>query len=102
LDKWFNTDAFSVDRFTGDNYYAFGTAGRNLFVGPGYINIDSSLFKEFAFRERATMQLRLESFNTLNTPHFSNPDGYMGQTFGTIAYTDGNPRRVQLAAKIIF
>lgn len=100
LAHWFNTDAFSID---GLGQFQPGSAGRNLFNGPGYINLDSSLFKEFAFRERFKIQTRLEAFNTFNTPHFSNPDGvYSSGTFGSIQYTDGNPRVVQIAAKFIF
>lgn len=100
LDHWFNTDAFSTD---GLGEFQPGNAGRNIFKGPGYINLDFSLFKEFAVDQRFRLQTRLETFNTFNTPHFSNPDGNMSDgTFGSIQYTDGNPRVVQLAAKFIF
>lgn len=104
LTHWFNTDAFSNARFnTPATQYLPGDAGRDTFAGPGYIDVAFSLFKEFSFMERYRLQTRIESFNTLNTPHFSNPDGVVSDgTFGAIQYTDGNPRRVQLAAKFIF
>ena len=112
LDHYFNTAAFDSSRFdtcnTGTNpgcNFLPGTAGRNLITGPGYINLNFSLFKEFALAERAKLQMRLETFNTLNTPHFQNPDGDQSNPlqFGTIPHTTrDNMRIVQLAAKVIF
>lgn len=103
LDRYFNTDAFNQDRFTGDMSNAPGTAGRNLFSGPGFINLDSSLFKTFTIREKYNLQTRLEAFNTFNTPHFANPDGNEnGGSFGMIRFLNGGPRVLQLAAKFIF
>jgi TonB dependent receptor len=77
---YFNTAAFTSAPFdcstpTSVSCNTPGNAGRNLLYGPGYINLDSSLFKEFAFANRYNFELRLEAFNSLNTPHFSNPDG---------------------------
>jgi hypothetical protein len=105
--------AFSVARFNCDptkdptcpmNHATLpGNAGRNLFNGPGFINLDFSLFKEFAVNERLKLQTRLELFNALNTPHFANPNGDISSgSLGTVQFLSGDPRRVQIAAKIIF
>ncbi|QNI30751.1 carboxypeptidase regulatory-like domain-containing protein [Alloacidobacterium dinghuense] len=105
LMKYFNTDAFSTARFTCPtcDANAPGNAARNIVRGPGNINLDSSLFKELQFTERYRLQLRLEAFNTLNTPHFANPDGDLANnTFGEITRTTGNMRIVQIAGKFIF
>jgi hypothetical protein len=107
LDHYFNTAAFDTSRFTCPTCdpFAPGDAGRNLLVGPGYINLNFSLFKEFSINERAKLQTRFETFNTLNTPHFQNPNGDGGNPslFGKIPHqTNGGMRVIQLAAKIIF
>jgi hypothetical protein len=89
--KYFDTAAFAPDCVPGDqtcNPNTPGDAGRNIVRGPGFINLDSSLFKEFAFKDRYHFQLRLEAFNTLNTPHFANPDGSLASaTAGQISST---------------
>jgi len=97
---YFNTAAFNVPAtLTGCTP---GTARRNLFVGPGFVGADTSIFKEFDITERAKLQTRLEAFNVTNTPHFSNPDGLLTDgTFGQITRA-GQMRVLQLAAKIIF
>ncbi len=51
----------------------FGTFGFNRMRGPGVRNLDFSLFRQFRFSERWSMQFRAEVFNLTNTPHFSNP-----------------------------
>jgi hypothetical protein len=107
---YFNTAAFSNSskyfNCTGtgpDTCYAPGNAGRNLLYGPGFINLDSSLFKTFQMAERYHLELRLEMFNTFNTPHFDNPDGNENDaTFGQINGTYANQRIVQIAGKFIF
>jgi hypothetical protein len=101
LDKYFNTAAFSSAGLTGCEP---GDAGRNIVTGPGYINLDSSMFKDFAIREGIKLQTRFEFFNTFNTPHFENPDGVESDgTFGQIPARVGNNMRImQVAAKIIF
>jgi hypothetical protein len=103
LQMYFNTSAFA-ENLDEDGNIIPGDAGRNIVRGPGYINVDFSLFKDFAITERYRLQARLESFNTLNTPHFSNPGGNLTDAtyYGVITNTDGNPRDIQLAAKFIF
>lgn len=53
----------------------FGTAGFNSLRGPGVVNWDAGLFREFVVTERWKVQFRAEAFNTSNTPHFANPGG---------------------------
>jgi hypothetical protein len=103
LDKYFNTAAFSNANFTGSNLYGYGDAGRNPLVGPGYINGDVSIFKEFAIKEQTKVQARFEFFNVANTPHFSNPIGDMSSpNFGAVRSTNGAMRIVQAAVKVLF
>jgi hypothetical protein len=106
LEKYFNTAAFTNDPFTGDNVLAPGDAGRNLVVGPGNVNLDTSLFKEVPIRELAKLQLRMEAFNVFNTPHFANPDGTVSSgTYGEITRQTGGLKQnrvMQLDVKIIF
>lgn len=51
----------------------FGTAGFNLLRGPGLVNLDFGLTREFRLRERVRLQIRASALNSTNTPHFSNP-----------------------------
>ena len=66
--SWFDPLAFApVTTAT------FGTAGFNSIFGPGAVNLDAGLVREFAVGERWHVQLRADAFNATNTPHFSNP-----------------------------
>jgi hypothetical protein len=51
----------------------FGTAGFNSLRGPGIVNLDAGVFREFTITERWRLQFRAEAFNATNTPHFGNP-----------------------------
>lgn len=65
---WFNSS-----EFTENAQGTYGNLGRNTFVGPKYFNIDTALSRNFPLHEQLAMTLRLEAFNTLNHPNFSNP-----------------------------
>jgi len=99
---YFNTDAFSVPADIAGKSFLPGNAGRNIVIGPAYVNIDSSLAKDFAIEGRWKLQVRAEAFNTTNTVHLDSPDpNFSSPTFGEINGAFGN-RLAQLAAKIIF
>ncbi len=68
--------------FRPDTGALFGTAGFNSLRGPGLVNLDLGLFREFRMTERVRMQFRAEAFNFTNTPHF-NPPGNEGNTSRT-------------------
>ena len=70
-----DTPYFDVTAFKPVTDARFGTAGFNTLRGPGYANLDMSLFRTFAVRNGTNLQFRLEAFNVTNTPHFQNPAG---------------------------
>ena len=91
----------------------FGTADRNSVRGPGLFNLDGSIFRNFKFTERVTLQIRAEMFGVTNTPHLNNPgvDVTNASTFGVITSTlnaagrgsgTGGERQTWFAAKVIF
>ena len=102
--EYFNTAAFDSTPFVHGAACDIGTAGRNIVRGPGFVNGDFSLFKNFSMNERYKLQTRFELFNVTNTPHFANPNGEQSDAshFGEITQTIANPRIIQFAAKFIF
>ncbi len=67
----------------------FGNAGLKMLRGPGVVNVDMGLFRNFAFGERVALQFRAEAFNVGNTPHFNNPGA---NASSMILNTDGTVR----------
>lgn len=96
---WFNTSAVATNA-TG----TFGTSGRNIIEGPGFLTFNAGVSRQFKVRESQSLMLRFEAFNVLNHPNFANPSNSNPAStgFGTITTTLGTPRVLQLAAKYIF
>ena len=72
----------------------------------GFNNLDASLLKDFHFSEKAYLQLRFETFNTLNHAVFAAPNvsSATASNFGYITAVAANsqPRQVQLGGRIVF
>ncbi len=64
---------FDVTAYRAVTAVRFGTSGFNQIRGPGLVNLDASLFRDFSVSERLRIQFRLEMFNISNTPHFGTP-----------------------------
>ena len=80
----------------------FGNTGRNSVRGPGWKNLDLSLFRRFPIR-RASLEARVEAFNVTNTPHFRNPNGDVGSSgFMTITSAQGDERQIRLGLRLQF
>jgi len=64
-----------------------GNAGRNAFRGIPAYNVDAQVSRIFPIHERLNLDLRLESFNVLNHPNFSNPAIVLNtiSTFGQVS-----------------
>src|SRR2546426_782700 len=82
--------------------FTIGNSSRNPIQGPGFQDIDLALIQRVKFRERYTAEVRAEVFNLTNTPPLGAPNTVIGSPgFGSIT-SAGDPRVVQLAAKMHF
>jgi Carboxypeptidase regulatory-like domain len=104
-ENWFNPCAFA-SAASGE----LGDASRTPLNGPGFVNTDFSLIKQFRLPwEGMGLQFRAEFFNLFNHPQFALPvtgTGYAdiesGSQFNAITATVNNPRLVQFALKFNF
>jgi Carboxypeptidase regulatory-like domain len=99
INQYFNTAAFTLAA-PG----TFGTTGRNTMIGPGLLNFDFAIFKNFLISERlGRIQFRNEYFNIFNNVNLLNPNSSVnnGSAFGTITGAR-DPRYVQFGLKWIF
>ncbi|MGD0893893.1 MAG: TonB-dependent receptor, partial [Terracidiphilus sp.] len=108
--NWLNPAAFSP---SANN--AFGDSERNDLHGPGFGDVDFSVFKNTKIGERINTQFRVEMFNLFNRLNLAAPgDGYctdssycaisttIGSAYGAPGIGAGEPFNTQLALKIIF
>jgi hypothetical protein len=94
---WNNAKAFAPNAAG-----AYGNAGYNSLIAPGFVNMDTSLTRFFPIREHQRLQLRFEFFNTLNHTNFNAPVSRLSSsTFGLIQ-SSGPARILQFAAKYSF
>ena len=98
IDRWFDPSAYGRPAD-----FTFGNVARNSLFGPGRVNFDASLFKDFAFKEHWKVQFRTEAFNLFNHPQFGQPNANIGTAqAGQIRSIVGNPRQLQLALRLQF
>ena len=112
--NWLNPAAF-VDAPAG----TWGNTPRNAYTGPGYSDVDFSVFKNTPIGERVTAQFRVEMFNLFNRTNFAPPlNGNFNPSYtqdnalnlfttigsfnGAPGIGAGEPFNTQLALKIIF
>jgi hypothetical protein len=98
------TPAFSGQVLFNDVAGSIGNTARNAFDGPGYFNIDASLFKTIKLTEGVKLQLRAEAFNLLNHTNFAITNQYRNiSTAGNYNLTVTFPPRViQFAGRLEF
>lgn len=92
----------------------FGDSGRNSLYGPGLVELDFSMMKNFALTKSsdgAHLQFRAEAFNLPNRPNLAAP--YTNNALfdtttariasaGQITTTSTTPREIQLGLKLLF
>jgi hypothetical protein len=80
----------------------YGNAAFNMLYGPGYVDLDLSVFKTFTIYKESSLQFRGEVFNVLNRVNLSAPNGTLSSpAFGTISAASA-PRVVQLGLRLSF
>ena len=109
---------FSLDAFVEAPPGQFGNAGRNSIRGPGVIQFDFEVHKQFRmpYKEGHALQFRMEAFNVLNHPNWGMPNlnilsgavrpGKPGtaahQNFGVVTSTSTAMRQIQFGLKYSF
>jgi hypothetical protein len=83
--SFFDTTAFTLADATATSPQVLGTAGRNIMRGPGFFDVDSSVFRNFKIREYLTFQFEANAYGLTNTPHFANPNADINSSsFGMV------------------
>jgi hypothetical protein len=102
--QWVSNAGFSqpVAAWDGGPNLGFGTEGRDAVVGPGRTNFTTSVYKSFAFTERAHFEVRVDSFNTLNHTQFNAFNNTVSaNNFGFVTGTQ-DPREFEFGGKFVF
>jgi hypothetical protein len=96
---------FNVAAFADNALGTPGNASRRSFYGPGALNFDIALLRNFRIFETRSLQFRLESFNTFNHTQFFGPAAVSGDVdnalFGQVVKA-ASPRLVQIALKFTY
>jgi Carboxypeptidase regulatory-like domain len=108
--QWLNPNAFANPPLATEigqlNTTPLG-GGPTPVRGPGFQNLDMSLFKQFPIHESVKLEFRAEAFNLPNWHSFANPPSYNlnflnTASFGEITSSRSNPRILQLALKLYY
>ena len=74
--------------------------------GPGFWQLDMSLFKRFSVGGARFAEFRVDAFNATNSVRWGNPNtGYSvatGNTFGQITGTNGSQRQIRFGGRFVF
>jgi hypothetical protein len=80
IDVFFNTAAFSVPALG-----TFGSAGRNMIIGPGSRLLNAQLARDVRFGHTRTMSVQLDANNLLNLVNYAAIDTVVNSpTFGQV------------------
>ena len=82
--------------------FNYGNAGRGILVGPGNVNVDFGLQREFPFGESKRVQFRWEMFNAFNRANFTTPNSSIGNALAGFISNCAPARVMQLGLKIYF
>lgn len=97
--RWLNSSSFAQPA-----YGSFGNVRKGQFVGPGYVNWDGGLFREFPIYRETNLLFRAEYFNVLNHTNLNDPVTDVNATgFGNVISNGSRtPRIAQLSLKYRF
>jgi hypothetical protein len=83
--------------------FTFGTAGNSTERGPGYRQVDFSVFKSFTIWREQQLGFRTDFFNAFNIASYGNPDNNINDpNFGQITNTRSPARQIQFSLHYTF
>jgi hypothetical protein len=97
IDRWFDLTAWASPA-----QFNFGNSGRGILVGPGSVNTDFGLQREFPFGETKRVQFRWEMFNAFNRANFTTPNSSIGNALAGVISNTAPARVMQLGLKLYF
>jgi len=105
--EWFNPACYPLpapipDFAHGGVYIPFGNAGVNTLYGPGLVDFDLSLYKDFNWSESKSIEFRSEFFNAFNRPNFAQPFSTVNTGITGHILSAGAAREIQLVLKFMF
>lgn len=103
--QWFNTNAFKnvlEPPAVATAQVRDGNAHVNTILGPGYENLDLSVFKNIQIFRELHAQLRVEGFNVFNHTNFTTINTTVGNSAYGQATAAASNRILQLGAKFNF
>lgn len=79
-EQWFNTTPIGTagSAFGRPARGTFGNMERNSLTGPGFWNVDASLFKRFKTGRGTNLEFRMEVVNVFNHVNLGQPDNTVG------------------------
>jgi len=101
---WLNANAFSLP---DDNRGYFGTSSVGSVIGPGTMNLSTSLAKNISLAEKAKFQFMIEAANLFNHRNYEAPNmqidsGSFGQITSWQTAEGAGPRSLEISGKITF
>ena len=103
LQRFFDLTAFVDPAVPSPGVFRFGTSGRAILRGPGQVNVDLAVLREFRITEQWRLQFRSEFYNLFNTPQFGSPGATIGTPQAGIINSTASPeRQIQFALKLRF
>ncbi|HZQ52346.1 MAG TPA: TonB-dependent receptor [Bryobacteraceae bacterium] len=98
VDQWFQVSCYALPA-----PYTYGNASRGTVRSPGLINLDALVARNFAIRERISLEFRSEFFNLTNSAHFGSPGLTIGTALAGRITSDVSPnRQIQFALRLVF
>jgi len=97
--QWFDISAFPL---VPTGAFRFGNAGRNILDGPGFAEFNLSLFKNFYFERKGSLQFRWEVFNALNHANLNLPNINVNEPTGGTITASGTGRLMQFGLRYRF
>jgi len=95
--NWFSTTSFGAPAVG-----FFGDSGTGVLRGPGLIDFDMALYKDFSLTEHQKVQFRAEAFNVFNHANFNAVTTTLGSgTFGQVT-SALDPRIMELSLRYQF
>ena len=83
--------------------FQFGTGHSSTDRVPGYLQVDTSLFKDFHVWREQVVGFRADIFNIFNIASYGNRDNNIGDSsFGLISSVRSPARQIQLSLHYIF